>query len=262
MSFPNPIGSDPLRRAADRIARAQRVFVLTGAGVSAESGISTFRDARTGLWSKFDPMRLASQEGFAEDPGLIWSWYIERLGAVEMAAPNAGHKALAELELIIPDFTLATQNVDNLHERAGGRSVLHLHGSITQFRCNGCGRDYELQPHDRTLAEPPRCPDCGAHIRPGVVWFGELLPAHVLNHCSLAARRCEVMVVVGTSGIVYPAAGLPEVAKAVGATVIDVNPEPNPISDLADIYLEGPGGEVLPQLVEQVKLLRSARSRA
>lgn len=247
----------PLTRAAACLAQAQRVFVLTGAGVSAESGISTFRDAQTGMWTHFDPTRLASQEGFAEDPGLVWRWYMERLGAVEQAQPNPGHKALAALETMVPAFTLATQNVDNLHERAGTRSVLHLHGSITRYHCNGCGLDHPLQDDDRRRPDPPRCPNCGAHIRPGVVWFGELLPRRVLDRCYLAAERCDVMLVVGTSGIVYPAAGLPQIAKVAGSTVIDVNLEPNAITEVADIYLEGKGGELLPGLIDALRAART-----
>jgi NAD-dependent deacetylase len=247
---------DPMVRAGRALAQVQHVFVLTGAGISAESGISTFRDAQTGHWSRFDPMRLASQDGFSKDPGLVWRWYMERLAAVEQAVPNAGHRALADLAAIVPHLTLATQNVDDLHERAGTPEVLHLHGSIATHRCNGCGRPYALQAGDRARDLPPECPHCGANIRPGVVWFGELLPGPVLEAAYAAAEQCDAMIVVGTSGMVYPAAGLPDIAKAHAATVIDVNLEPNPITEVAHIYLQGKGGEVLPWLVEEVKRQR------
>ncbi len=249
--------TDPLVRAARALAQAEQVFVLTGAGVSAESGISTFRDAQTGLWSHFDPMRLASQEGFREDPGTVWRWYMERLGAVQQAQPNAGHQALAGLGTLVPELTLATQNVDDLHERAGSEQVLHLHGSISEHRCNGCGRAYTLQEGDKERHLPPECSHCGASIRPGVVWFGELLPGPVLDACYKAAESCNVMLVVGTSGMVYPAAGLPDIAKSHKATVIDVNLEPNLITEVAHIALQGKGGEVLPRLVEETRRLRA-----
>jgi NAD-dependent deacetylase len=249
---------DPMVRAGRALAQAQRIFVLTGAGISAESGISTFRDAQTGHWSRFDPMRLASQDGFGKEPGVVWRWYMERLAAVEQAEPNAGHRALAALAALVPHVTLATQNVDNLHERGGTPDVLHLHGSITAHRCNGCGRPYTLQECDRERDLPPECAHCGAYIRPAVVWFGELLPGPVLEAAYAAAERCHAMIVVGTSGMVYPAAGLPDIAKAHDATVIDVNVEPNPITEVAHIYLQGKGGNVLPRLVDEVKRQRTA----
>jgi NAD-dependent deacetylase len=241
---------EAIERAAALLSGARSIACLTGAGVSAESGVDTFRDAQTGLWSHFDPRMLASQDGFAEDPGLVWRWYMGRLSQVEQAQPNPGHHALANMERLMPGFTLATQNIDNLHERAGNRSVLHLHGRINAFHCNDCDSDYTLCDEDRTAALPPFCTSCGGWVRPAVVWFGEMLPERVLAHAYRAVEQCDVLLVVGTSGVVYPVASMPELAARSGATVIDVNPEPNPVSELADVYLCGPGGVILPRLFE------------
>ncbi len=229
---------------------AKRIVCLTGAGVSAESGVATFRDAQTGLWSRFDPQRLASQAGFAADPGLVWRWYMARLDTVEAAVPNRGHMALAHLATLTPTLTLVTQNVDDLHERAGSQPVLHIHGRINHFRCNRCATDHALQPNERTQALPPTCLFCGDFVRPDVVWFGEALPSHVVEIAWQAAERCDVMLVVGTSGVVYPVAQLPLVAQQAGAVVIDVNPDCTSISEIADIFLQGAGGLILPALVD------------
>jgi NAD-dependent deacetylase len=242
--------TEQIRTAAEWLSEAQHIACLTGAGVSAESGVATFRDAETGYWSQFDPEQLASQTGFARDPGLVWRWYMDRLLRVsERAAPNPGHVALADLEKRTPRFTLITQNVDDLHEQAGSENVYHLHGNIHRFRCNACAAAYELQPDDRTAELPPVCLACGGPIRPDVIWFGEMLPSEVLKTAWAAAESCDVMLVVGTSGIVYPAAQLPHIARQNGARVIDVNPDPNAIADIADLFLQGPSGEVLPQIV-------------
>lgn len=241
-SSPNYAGNTtpqvcPLHRLPDR------------RGVSAESGVATFRDAQTGLWSKFDPHQLASQAGFAEDPGLVWRWYMDRLQQVQRVQPNPGHITLARLERVTPAFTLFTQNVDDLHERAGSQAVLHLHGTINRFHCNVCAVEHLLQVEERQQPLPPRCIHCGGPVRPSVVWFGELLPGNVLERAWQAAATCDVMLVVGTSGVVYPAAQLPYAAKEQGATIIDVNPEPTPISAIADLFLQGFSGQVLPQLI-------------
>lgn len=247
-----------LTKAAAILANAQRVVCLTGAGVSAESGVATFRDAQSGLWSTFDPQQLASQEGFAANPGLVWRWYMRRLEMVEQAAPNPGHLALAELEHLLPNFTLITQNVDNLHERAGSHEILHLHGSIVRFRCNQCGEPHMLQDAERQSEVPPHCASCGGLVRPAVVWFGEMLPGRVTQRAYLVTESCDVMLVVGTSGVVYPAAQLPQLAKNLGAAVIDVNPEYNPIAEIADVVLQKPGGKILPRLVAHLKEVRSS----
>jgi NAD-dependent deacetylase len=241
--------------AAARLAAAKRVFCLTGAGVSAESGIATFRDAQTGLWSKFDPQQLASQAGFAADPGLVWRWYMDRLHWLDESTPNAGHLALADLETLLPTFTLVTQNVDNLHEQAGSQRVLHLHGSIARFRCNRCDIMYTLRPTDRGAEMPPSCIACGAYVRPDVVWFGEMLPQTILGEAAHAAEEADVALVVGTSGVVYPAAQLPYLAQETGAYLIDINPDPSEISQLADAYLQGPSGEMMPLLASATRRL-------
>ena len=246
-----------IEEAAAQLAAAQRVFCLTGAGVSAESGIATFRDAQTGLWSKFDPQQLASQAGFAADPSLVWRWYMDRLHWVDDSTPNAGHLTLAELETMLPAFTLVTQNVDNLHEQAGSQRVLHLHGSIARFRCNRCDVMYTLKPADRDAEMPPCCIACGDYVRPDVVWFGEMLPQAVLNEAMRAAQEADVALVVGTSGVVYPAAQLPYMAQDAGAYVIDINPDPSEISKLANAYLQGPSGEMMPLLAAATRRLRA-----
>lgn len=247
---PSEFESLQLVAAARLLHAARRVVCLTGAGVSAESGIPTFRDAQTGLWARFDPAQLASQEGFAAAPGLVWRWYMERLDLVEHAHPNAGHLAIAALARQITDFTLVTQNVDNLHERAGSHSVLHLHGRIDRFLCNECGFEHVLTAQDRTAPTPPHCAACNGLVRPGVVWFGELLPARILDHAWRAAERCDAMLVVGTSGVVYPAAQLPLLAHQAGARIIEVNPERSPLTEMADVYLQGPAGALLPALLD------------
>lgn len=246
-----------LLEAAAVLARAQRVACMTGAGVSAESGVATFRDAQTGLWSNFDAEQLASQDGFRANPGLVWRWYMERLATMESVQPNPGHHALHTLETLTPHFMLVTQNIDNLHERAGNQRVLHLHGNIARFHCNSCRSSHALLADERSDTMPPACTVCGDRVRPSVVWFGEMLPARILDQAYEEARACQVMLVVGTSGVVYPAAYLPHLARGNGAMVIDVNPEPNPISTMADLYLQGPGGEILPQLVAEVARLRA-----
>lgn len=239
--------------ASARLSRARRVAVLTGAGVSAESGVPTFRDAQTGLWSRFDAQRLASQEGFGDDPGLVWSWYMHRLTTVEAAQPNQGHYALAALASKVGELTLTTQNVDDLHERAGSQYVMHLHGHIGRFHCNECGAAYTLKPEDKVASLPPVCQLCNGYVRPSVVWFGEMLPERVLNAAWKAAEQCDVFLVVGTSGVVYPAAQLPIVAHKHGAQVIEINTESSLLSELVDVVLLGPSGRILPAIVAALR---------
>ncbi len=242
----------PLEAAARLLRQAKRIVCLTGAGASAESGVATFRDTADGLWSRFDPQLLASQEGFAANPGLVWQWYMHRLMAVEKAQPNDGHRALAQLEHSAPSFTLVTQNVDDLHERGGSRRVLHLHGRITRFRCNTCAFEHELLPGEKRAAHPPRCLSCGGAVRPDVVWFSEPLPSRILDKAWHESERCDVFLVVGTSGVVYPAAHLPLVAQHHGAALIDINPETTHISEQADVRLGARSGVILPRLLEIV----------
>ncbi|MBM3748780.1 MAG: NAD-dependent deacylase [Acidobacteria bacterium] len=235
-----------MEQARAWLQAASSVAVLTGAGISAESGIPTFRGAG-GLWRQYRPEELATPEAFQRDPRLVWEWYDWRRGLIAAASPNPGHHALAELEQRVADFTLITQNVDGLHDRAGSRNLLKLHGDIWTLRCLGCGRE---QRDERTpLPElPPRC-DCAGLLRPGVVWFGEALPPRVWEAAGQAAASAEVFLVVGTSAVVYPAAGLTWTAKAAGARVIEVNPEETPFSAHVDCSLRGPAGVLLPQLL-------------
>jgi NAD-dependent deacetylase len=225
---------------------ARRVVALTGSGISAESGVPTFRDAQTGLWASYDPQELATPEAFARDPELVWKWYAWRRGLVEGARPNAGHLALAALEHCAPVFSLVTQNVDGLHQEAGSSNVVELHGNIRRSRCSA--ENATVEP-DEIGHAPPLCPNCGSPLRPDVVWFGEALPAEALRAASEAARSCDVFMSVGTSGLVYPAASLPYEALDGGATVIEVNPGLTPLSARADFAVRGRAGEVLPRLV-------------
>lgn len=234
-----------------RLAQAGRVCVLTGAGMSAESGIPTFRDAMTGLWARFDPAELASEEGFRADPGRVWDWYAERRDGVRLAEPNAGHHALAAFAGRRPGvLTLVTQNVDDLHQRAGNVDTLRLHGDIQRDRwLEPCRCRPALPPEAATPGRPPRCPGCGVMARPGVVWFGEMLPEGALAAAQQAAMACNVMLVVGTSGAVWPAAGLAGRARAAGAHVVIVNPHESEIDAEADVVLRGSAAALLPALL-------------
>ncbi|HHS97045.1 MAG TPA: NAD-dependent deacylase [Chloroflexi bacterium] len=220
------------------------VVALTGAGVSAESGVPTFRGPE-GLWRSFRPSELATPEAFRRDPALVWEWYDWRRQQIAACQPNPAHQVLAEMERAIPDFTLITQNVDGLHQAAGSRKVLELHGNIWRVRCTACG--WKGEDRRVPLPEiPPRC-RCGGLLRPDVIWFGEALPSKVLEAAWTAASRCQVMLVIGTSAVVQPAASLPIVAKRNGAYLIEVNPAETPITPFADEHLRGPAGKVLPR---------------
>ena len=244
---------DPLLTAADVLSRASRVVVYTGAGVSKESGIPTFRDPETGLWAKYDPMELATERAYLERPAFVWDWYEHRFGIVAAAEPNPGHRAIAELENLLPHVTVVAQNVDGLHGRAGSTHVIELHGSMHTFRCmSGRHRGYTREDLSGQTQKPPRCPD-GELIRPEVVWFGEELPKGALEEAQRLAARCDVVLVAGTSGVVYPAATVPIIARRAGAVLIDVNPDRDELAQIADVHLRGAGGEVLPKLVAAVK---------
>jgi NAD-dependent deacetylase len=233
---------------ADALANARRVVALTGAGVSAESGIPTFRDALTGLWARFDPAELATPAAFARQPKVVWDWYAMRRDAIRAAQPNDAHRALVAIEQRVPAFLLATQNVDGLHARAGSRALVELHGNLARVRCSRDGRVVERwdEPLDD---EPPRCPHCGAFLRPDVVWFDEMLPAHALAQAEDEAARCDLMIVAGTSAEVHPAATLPLIAKAAGARLVEVNPASTPLSRLVDHAIRDRAGLALPALV-------------
>ncbi len=242
-------GVDALAAAARLIARAQRCTALTGAGVSAESGVPTFRDVQTGLWSKFDPAQLASPEGFRADPPLVWRWYAWRRELVARAVPNAAHLALAHASGRFERFALVTQNVDGLHARAGSRDVIELHGNILRTKCSAeCGVRFD-DPAALPAGEPPRCPSCGSWLRPDVVWFGEMLDPDVLVRAEEAASACDLMLVIGTSGLVYPAAGLPALARRRGARVVVVNPNGSGLDALADVVVRATAAVALPALL-------------
>jgi len=226
---------------------AGRVVALTGSGISAESGVPTFREAQTGLWERYDPQELATPEAFAGDPRLVWEWYEWRRKLVSEAEPNAGHRALAELERRVSSFTLVTQNVDGLHERAGSRNVIELHGNILRSKCSR--EDIVAEPEEIDDSVPPRCPRCGAFLRPDVVWFGEMLPLGAFEAASEAARRCDVFLSIGTSSLVYPAAALPYEALENGATLVEINPSETPLTPHATFALQGRAGEVLASLL-------------
>ncbi len=245
--------SEPTSIPAELIARlrqARRVAVLTGAGISAESGVPTFRQAQTGLWARYDPQQLATPQAFRRQPQLVWDWYAWRRGLVAGVEPNPGHFALAEIERRVPQFTLITQNVDSLHQRAGSRAVLELHGNIARTTCSREGRVVEAWPESDE--RPPRCPHCGAFLRPDVVWFGEALPADVLEAAIAATRTADVFLTIGTSGLVHPAASLPLLAARQGAVTVEVNPEETPLSEEMTYCLRGPSGVLLPALVAAV----------
>lgn len=241
-----------LRLARAAIDAADRIAVLTGAGASAESGIPTFREAQTGLWARFDPRQLASPEGFAEHPARVWDWYCWRRELIARSEPNRGHFALARLQQGKPGLTLITQNVDGLHQRAGSTDVLELHGNLQRTICSVTGRlidaDWLTRHSDAHPPPSPHHPDGLA--RPDVVWFGEALPPATLERAFAAAADCELMLVVGTSGEVHPAASLPAIARDHGARVIDINPERTAISTIAELHLRGAGSECLPALVD------------
>ena len=237
---------------------AERVAVLTGAGVSAESGIPTFRDELTGLWESFDAADLATPYAFERDPALVWGWYEWRRMQVLRAQPNPGHQAIARIAERVQQFTLITQNVDDLHERGGSRHVLHLHGELSRPYCEACRNPYAhlagipQLPEGGTRLEPPRCQACGARVRPGVVWFGESLPELEWLAAVEAVKACDVFLSVGTSSVVQPAASLLTVAKRAGAVTVIVNPNPTEADDAVPFVLRGPAGRVLPHVVSKV----------
>ncbi len=227
-----------------------RVAVLTGAGVSQESGLRTFRDAQTGLWKQYRPEDLASPEAFRRDPKLVWDWYAWRREALKGVRPNAGHYALARMAARISDFTLITQNVDGLHHLAGSPQVIELHGNIQRVRCSECGKFFEgwAEAGDQV----PACDLCGGMLRPHVVWFGEPLPREELEAALEASRSCQVFFSIGTSGVVQPAAALAYAAHNRGALVVEINLEPTPLTSKADYFFQGKSGEILPALVKVV----------
>jgi NAD-dependent deacetylase len=229
------------------LTRQSPVTVLTGAGVSAESGVPTFR-GEEGLWKNFRAEELATPEAFERDPATVWEWYDYRRQIIAGKEPNPAHHAITRLDTAFPDFLLITQNVDGLHARAGTRRIAELHGNLFRVRCTRDGVVSENL--EVPLTEiPPGC-ECGSLLRPDVVWFGEGLPREEFDRAFSAAEACKLMLVVGTSAVVQPAASIPLVAKQAGALVVEVNPDPTPITDLVDLHLRGRAGETLPQVVD------------
>ena len=231
---------------------AQRVVVLTGAGTSAESGVPTFRDAQTGLWSRYDPTELATPQAFRRNPRLVWEWYSWRRELVAKAQPNPGHLALVQMQNCVPELTLITQNVDGLHQRAGSKSVIELHGNLTRTKCADGG--YLVDSWALTAEIPPQCPHCGGLLRPDVVWFGESLPEKALSQAMAAIRQCDLFFSIGTSGLVHPAASLPFKALEYGAKLVEINPENTPLTPRMDIVLYGKAGQILPVIMINCKL--------
>ncbi len=236
-----------------QLRRAKSVFALTGSGVSAESGLPTFRGVG-GLWRTHRVEELASPQGFAQDPVLVWSWYNERKSAHQRAQPNAGHYALSQLENAIGDFTLATQNVDSLHLRAGCRNVLELHGNLREARCTGCDARRALDGNGLPLREIDH--ECGGRLRPAIVWFGEPLPAATWQQAQAAAARADVILVVGTSAVVYPAAALATHYNK-RAYVAEINPEPTALRGRVDCVLRARAAEVLPRILDGLDRART-----
>jgi NAD-dependent deacetylase len=247
-----------IQSATALLRSAQRPTVLTGAGVSKESGIPTFRDAMDGLWAKYNPHELASPLAFKRDPKLVWDFYKMRREKMRPAQPNPGHFALGALEQHYAALPIITQNIDDLHERGGSTRVIHLHGLIARNKCSAACQGEPTLIDITTLTwdeakEPPCCPHCKAFVRPDVVWFGEILPPNALNAAVKAIEITDLMLVIGTSGVVSPAAEMPYVAKERGAKIIEINPHRSEITKLADVWVEAPSGEALPRIIEALE---------
>jgi NAD-dependent deacetylase len=238
------------------LQQARKVVVFTGAGVSSESGIPTFRDSLTGLWERFNAEDLATPGAFRKDKELVWGWYEWRRMQALLAAPNPAHVAIAALERLVPQLTVVTQNVDDLHERAGSSAVLHLHGSLHSPRCFACGRAHTFaeglpdEPEGGRRLKPPSCSHCGGPVRPGVVWFGEDLPGRELHQAFRVAQECDVLFAIGTSGLVQPAARIPSLAKQARASVVQINPTSTGLDRECTWSLRGAAGVIMPRLVQ------------
>lgn len=244
-----------IQAAARLLAAATRVVVTTGAGMSKESGIPTFRDAPSALWADYDPMELATPEGFMRNPPLVWEWYAQRRQMIAQCKPHDGHRAIATMETLgYSEFLLVTQNIDNLHREAGSSELIEIHGNIFRFKCFENHHPITNLPEGDEV--PPRC-QCGSVIRPDVVWFGEMLDDNDMRRVYEAVAMCDVMLVVGTSGIVYPAAGLPATARSAGASVIEINPERTAVSDATNVFIQSAAGDALSSLLEGIEKLRA-----
>jgi len=237
-----------------KLMNAQSVVAFSGAGMSAESGVPTFR-GNDGIWKKFKPEELANFDAFMRNPNLVWEWYRHRKQIIATIQPNQGHVALAEMERFYEKMTVITQNIDNLHRRAGSKTVYELHGNIERNYCIDCGQRYTNQ-EILMCDEAPRCSTCNGLIRPDVVWFGELLPEHDWEMSVAAAQNADLFLSIGTSGVVYPAASLPMTARQSGAYVVEINIEPTELSHRVDETILGKSGEILPKFVEFLKSSR------
>jgi NAD-dependent deacetylase len=246
MSSNHPFALPPA--LIDRVRAAQRITVLTGAGISAESGLPTFRDKLTGLWAQYRPEDLSTPDAFRRDPRLVWEWFANHREAMAKAQPNPAHYALVRMEQQIPTFTLLTQNIDGLHQRAGSRNVVELHGNIGRTKCFEANHVVDTWPETDDV--PPRCLQCGSYLRPDVVWFGEILPPAALQTATMAAKQCDLFLSIGTSGIVEPAASLAYRALSSGATVVLINLDVINDSSRWLYKINGPAGQILPALVQ------------
>jgi len=234
----------------EQLRGTQHLAILTGAGTSAESGVPTFRDAQSGLWAQYNPQELATPLAFQTNPQLVWDWYQWRRELIAQVSPNPGHLALAKMQEIFHQITLITQNVDDLHQRAGSQNVIELHGNILRDKCFDCNAAIKTAPP--ATKSIPRCPLCGGLARPDVVWFGEFLDSDNLNLARKAAQNCDVFLSIGTSTVVQPAASLPVIAGKNNAVLVEINTQPTPVTRLAAYVLQGPSGEILPQLLDKI----------
>ena len=240
----------------ETVRQAKHTAVLTGAGVSAESGIPTFRDAQQGLWAKYRPEELATREAFKQDPQRVWDWYAFRRQMITSAQPNPGHFALTSLEQSSPSFTLITQNIDGLHQAAGSRHILELHGSIWRAKCFLCEHLYT---GNLDIPHPPVCTECAALMRPDVVWFGEPLPKNIFEEAANAVRSCDLFFIIGTSALIQPAASLPFLAIEKGTPCVEINPQSTPLTQWATYSLRGRSGEILPALISTLIAQRKTK---
>ena len=256
------VDDNHLQKAADVIAQSDRLVVFTGAGMSKESGVPTFRDALDGLWAQHDPMKLATPQAFRQDPKLVWDWYNYRRELLSDKRPNPGHFAVAELDDLLPQVVVVTQNIDGFHHAVGSTDVICLHGDLKRDKCfaNCRGNPTYVDVSQLTAwdtdAGPPLCPYCEeAYVRPDVVWFNESLPYHELTRATELSRQADVMLIIGTSGVVWPAAGLTVEAKEAGATLIEINPNPSEITPITHHFIQGPSGEIMPELARRIREL-------
>ncbi len=267
MSAPLGAPERTIHDVARALLQSRHLVVLSGAGISKESGIPTFRDAQEGLWARFNPMELATPRAFQRNPKRVWDWYEYRRALMADARPNAGHRAIAELETLVDEVVVITQNIDGLHQAAGSSDVIPIHGDIHKNKCFANCQGDPTYVDVSALAwdadnGPPRCPHCGAYVRPDVVWFEERLPLDLLDRAERLCRMADVMLVVGTSGVVRPVANFPFVAARSGAIIVEVNPDVTPITPIARWRLAGPAGELLPRVVAAMRDMRGDATEA